>query len=245
MVLVGGHPSRPAVAGRLQRPTRRLGRAALERLRRHLLVSSWPCSGWGLPSHPGHPGCWWSLAPPFHPYPAERRAVCFLWHFPAGRPGLPLATTPPCGVRTFLGGRCPPRPPDRLVRHWPVYPASCGPWTRGVKRASGWSRGCSPVACVPAGADRRWCTVDSRFPPAGANAGRGRRSALRGCRRGGWPLGMTRRWRAVTLTSPVKITFVSARPGAEWSDSESWGCAETHWVDQGGARCVTEGLASG
>ena len=19
---------------------------------------SWPCSGWGLPSHPGHPGCW-------------------------------------------------------------------------------------------------------------------------------------------------------------------------------------------
>src|SRR5262249_37931664 len=30
-------------------------------------------------------------------------AVCFLWHFPAGRPGLPLATTLPCGARTFLG----------------------------------------------------------------------------------------------------------------------------------------------
>ena len=30
----GGHPSRPAVAGRLQRSTRRLGRVALERLRR-------------------------------------------------------------------------------------------------------------------------------------------------------------------------------------------------------------------
>jgi len=29
---------------------------------------SWPCSGWGLPSHPGHPGCWWALTPPFHPY---------------------------------------------------------------------------------------------------------------------------------------------------------------------------------
>src|SRR5438552_12718823 len=29
-----GHPSRPAVAGRLVRSTRRLGRAALERLRR-------------------------------------------------------------------------------------------------------------------------------------------------------------------------------------------------------------------
>jgi hypothetical protein len=31
-------------------------------------------------------------------------AVCFLWHCPAGHPGLPLATTLPCGVRTFLGG---------------------------------------------------------------------------------------------------------------------------------------------
>ena len=37
-------------------------------------------------------------------------AVCFLWHCPAGRPGLPLATTLPCGARTFLGdvrGACP------------------------------------------------------------------------------------------------------------------------------------------
>src|SRR5437763_839340 len=30
-------------------------------------------------------------------------AVCSLWHCPAGRPGLRLATTLPCGVRTFLG----------------------------------------------------------------------------------------------------------------------------------------------
>ena len=37
------------------------------------------------------------------PAPSWARAVCFLWHFPAGRPGLPLATTLPCGVRTFLG----------------------------------------------------------------------------------------------------------------------------------------------
>ena len=29
----------------------------------------WPCSGWGLPSRPGRPGRWWSLTPPFHPYP--------------------------------------------------------------------------------------------------------------------------------------------------------------------------------
>src|SRR6266498_3334290 len=31
-------------------------------------------------------------------------AVCSLWHFPAGHPGLPLTTTLLCGVRTFLGG---------------------------------------------------------------------------------------------------------------------------------------------
>ena len=31
-------------------------------------------------------------------------AVCFLWHCPAGHPGLPLTTTLPCGARTFLGG---------------------------------------------------------------------------------------------------------------------------------------------
>jgi hypothetical protein len=26
-----------------------------------------PCSGWGLPSRPGHPGRWCALAAPFHP----------------------------------------------------------------------------------------------------------------------------------------------------------------------------------
>ena len=32
-----------------------------------------PCSGWGLPSHPGHPGCWCALTAPFHPYLCGRR----------------------------------------------------------------------------------------------------------------------------------------------------------------------------
>ncbi|EWM13836.1 hypothetical protein KUTG_04140 [Kutzneria sp. 744] len=69
-----GHPSWPAVAGRLQRPTRR-HRAGSPRTPAQAprAAPSWPCSGWGLPSHPGHPGCWWSLTPPFHPYPAASR----------------------------------------------------------------------------------------------------------------------------------------------------------------------------
>src|SRR5215831_19748763 len=47
------------------------------------------------------------------------RAVCFLWHCPAGHPGSALPTTLPCGARTFLTGFHPgaaarPARPPRL-----------------------------------------------------------------------------------------------------------------------------------
>jgi hypothetical protein len=70
---------------------------------------AWPCSGWGLPSHPGRPGCWCALTAPFHPYlcagPLDPlpSAVCSLLHFPAGHPDWALPSILPCGVRTFLG----------------------------------------------------------------------------------------------------------------------------------------------
>ena len=35
---------------------------------------SWSCSRWGLPSRPGRPKRWWSLTPPFHPYPHPDRS---------------------------------------------------------------------------------------------------------------------------------------------------------------------------
>jgi hypothetical protein len=39
----------------------------------------------------------------FSPLPLDKLgAVCFLWHFPWGHPRSPLATTLPCGARTFL-----------------------------------------------------------------------------------------------------------------------------------------------
>ena len=72
------------------------------------LRPSWPCFGWGLPSHSGHPECWCALTAPFHPYPLRpkaKAAVCFLWHFPASCLGLPLAITLLCEVRTFLEHR--------------------------------------------------------------------------------------------------------------------------------------------
>src|SRR5207244_11675137 len=72
--------------------------------------SAWPCSGRGLPSQPGHPGCWCALTAPFRPYRGgvtltgarTVAAVCFLLHFPGpcGRSALP--TTLSYGARTFL-----------------------------------------------------------------------------------------------------------------------------------------------
>src|SRR3954467_4062226 len=102
---MGGHPSRPAVAGGLERSTRRLGRAALERLRRTAADRrpSRPCSGGGLPSHTGHPVCGGLLHRRFTLTSGEPLAVCSLWHCPAGHPGSLLTTTLPCGARTFLG----------------------------------------------------------------------------------------------------------------------------------------------
>ena len=45
-----------------------------------------------------------ALTAPFQPYlcPEGPSAVYFLWHFPAGRPGQPLAAAAPCPARTFL-----------------------------------------------------------------------------------------------------------------------------------------------
>jgi len=70
------------VARHLVRPTRKLERAALIRF------PIWSCTGWGLPSFPGHPGNWCALTAPFHPYRASSRsargrAVYFLLHFPS------------------------------------------------------------------------------------------------------------------------------------------------------------------
>ena len=55
-----------------------------------------------------------ALTAPFHPYlcPEGPSAVCFLLHFPSGRPALPLASILPCGVRTFLSPLRPRAQPE-------------------------------------------------------------------------------------------------------------------------------------
>src|SRR5579864_3069974 len=43
-----------------------------------------------------------TVSPSPDPGDARPLAVCSLWHFPAGRPDWPLASTVPCGAPTFL-----------------------------------------------------------------------------------------------------------------------------------------------
>jgi len=59
--------------------------------------------GFALPAMSPSPRC--ALTAPFHlclPRLLGTSAVYFLWHFPAGCPGWPLAITVPCPARTFL-----------------------------------------------------------------------------------------------------------------------------------------------
>jgi hypothetical protein len=109
----GDHPSRVAVADNLMRPTRELGRAALERSLSDLApggvyqAAQVTLSAGGLLHHR------FTLAA------GCPVAVSSLWHFPAGHPGWALPTTLPCGARTFLGEQPkghPTRSPGRLVR---------------------------------------------------------------------------------------------------------------------------------
>jgi hypothetical protein len=121
-----GHPSRRTVTRLLLRPTRGGPPALRQAAGGPPIPSARPCSGWGLSSRRSHPRRWCALTAPFHPYlcgyapegEMPPSAVCFLWHFPAGRPDWVLPSTLPCGVRTFLGRvtlRARTRPSGRLA----------------------------------------------------------------------------------------------------------------------------------
>lgn len=79
-------------------------------------------------------------------------AVCFLWHFPAGRPDWLLASTVSCGVPTFLDrvilpGRDHPTDspsPRTLARHRQLLPA----------RGEGRTRTARPAGVIPRCATR-------------------------------------------------------------------------------------------
>ena len=96
-----GHSSGTGVAAGLKQPTRTAGpETAPEGCPSCRSYSVLLPVGFAVPRL--LPGARWALAPPFHPYPlpSRRGAVCFLWHFPWGRP------------RRALPGTVFPRSPD-------------------------------------------------------------------------------------------------------------------------------------
>lgn len=111
------HLGLPSPAGSSGLPAD-IGRAALKRLRGSSSCGDGPFLALlrvGFTEPPRSPGVLVGSYPTVSPLPSRYGpAVCFLWHCPAGRPGLPLATTLPCGVRTFLGDG--PEPVDATAR---------------------------------------------------------------------------------------------------------------------------------
>jgi hypothetical protein len=116
------HLGPPSPAGSCGLPAG-IGRAALERLRRPCCRG--PCDlapGGVYRAVPVTRGAGGLLHRRFTLTRSRSdRAVCSLWHCPAGHPGLPLATTLPCGARTFLGAGV--SPGDATA--WPARPPYC------------------------------------------------------------------------------------------------------------------------
>jgi len=118
-----------------------IGRAALNRPRRSpprggtLL----PCSGWGLPSHPGHPGAG-GLLPHRSPLPGSPPepasvAVCFCGTVPRVAP-VAVSNHPALWSRTFLGGLRGGRRDRRSTRPSRDHDTSDSPAQHGYDIAS-------------------------------------------------------------------------------------------------------------
>ena len=102
----GEHSSRALVAQNLSSERTRERRAGSPFPRREC-SSIGSCSRWGLPCRPSRPGRGALLPHRFTLAVFFKTAVYFLWHFPADRSDWPLASTLPCGARTFLPSASP------------------------------------------------------------------------------------------------------------------------------------------
>ena len=82
------------------------GHAGAANLAEGHAISDRSCSRWGLPAPLVTEGAV-RFYRTFSPVPdaLRRRAVCSLLHFPSSHLDWPLASTLPCGARTFLDGR--------------------------------------------------------------------------------------------------------------------------------------------
>src|SRR6266487_5375198 len=164
----GDHPSGTGVAAGLVRPTRGLDRAGLLRSRGDRYAPYLALLRVGFAKPTGHPAAGALLPHRFTlaagAWPA---AVCSLLHFPAGHPDWPLASTLPCGGRTFLG----PWSGTAIARPTPprhsASPAAAIQSSRRPRSLASWRilageglsrtrcRGRSARGSVPAGPARR------------------------------------------------------------------------------------------
>ena len=85
-------------------------------------AASRSCSRWGLPSRSGHPERWWSLTPPFHPYPSGEGRSVLCGTVPRVAPGG--CCPPPCPAEPGPSStpRREPRPPGQLIRRNRIGP---------------------------------------------------------------------------------------------------------------------------
>src|SRR6266511_1112418 len=211
----GDHPSGTGVAAGLVRPTRGLDRAGLLRSRGDRYAPYLALLRVGFAKPTGHPAAGALLPHRFTlaagAWPA---AVCSLLHFPAGHPDWPLASTLPCGGRTFLG----PWSGTAIARPTPprhsASPAAAIQSSRRPRSLASWRilageglsrtrcRGRSARGSVPAGPARR------------AGGDHRRRQEHRRARHAAPAAGVQRQWRlAGQARGAGRLAALPARHG--------------------------------
>ena len=187
----GDHSSRAAVTGRLEQPTRELGRVTLRRRspfdERTSRPHTWPCSRWGLPCHLRCRRCGgllprrFTLACRVDSFEASRRAVSSLLHFPSRSRDRALPGIALFGARTFLPPRFVPRlalrdwftTGDRLygidaAQRTPVRALRNGKLSATCPRSSSRTRGAPQGgAARPRGSSPRWRSPRHRWRAIG------------------------------------------------------------------------------
>ena len=186
----GGHSSWTHVAMRLTQPTRAVGRKQPSKVSLRTAPIRF-CSRWGLPCRSCCQSRGGLLPHPFTLAAAEAAAVCFLWHFPWGRPRRPLAgTVSPwspdfphpqpfdsrgCGRPASWQGRIKGFPPENanekgeelLRRVSPVRPSApspcCNRRPKPDSSALRHDRHCTSGSC------HRWCRRQGRAPWRGTS----------------------------------------------------------------------------
>jgi len=134
-----GHSSGAPIARRLKQPTRVAGLMTDLAPRFHARPATpiWSCSRWGLPCHDRRRPRGALLPHPFTLTCGGPQAVCFLWHFPWGRPRRPLAATVSPWSPDFPPPELLDGPQTPAIRQRPsgqLAPPNKGPGAFNVKR---------------------------------------------------------------------------------------------------------------